>query len=218
MSADRDLAGLLAELGFTGVAAQERARAALAEARLINPKKARVSDEKRPRIEALLAQRFARACADRSCQSALANARPSQSLIVVEEARGCEHCRGSANQRAMLRLASQCRRRGIARLLIVGGSPSVREELIALKPPDLELRLVDGTERRTLDKARADLEWAQIAFVWGASELDHRVSLLYTDPASGHRRKVVQIARRGIAALLDAGADHLERLRDHDRT
>lgn len=217
MSADRALADLLAELGFIGVAAQERAREALAEARLVNPRKARVSDEKRPRIEALLAQRFSRACADPACQAALALARPGRTVVPVDDPRGCEHCRGSDNQKAMLRLASQCRRRGISRLLIVGGSPSVRAELIALAPPGLVLRLIDGTERRTHDKARADLEWAHLAFVWGASELDHRVSHLYTDSASAHHRKVIQIARRGIAALLNAGADHLERLRDHGR-
>ncbi len=217
MSADRDLAQLLAELGYTGTAAQERARAALAEARLVNLKKARVSEEKVPRIEALLAERFARACADPACQSALALARPGRLIVAVESPRGCERCGGSDNQKAMLRLAELCRRRGVAHLLIVGGSPSVRAELVALAPPGLELRLVDGTERRTQDKAKADLEWAHLAFVWGASELDHRVSHLYTEPASAHRRKVIQIARRGVAALLNAGADHLERLRDHGR-
>lgn len=113
----------------------------------------------------------------------------------------------------MRRLEEQSAGRGVRRIVVIGGSPSVREELLALKPAALELRLIDGTERRTSDKARADLEWAQLVLVWGGSELDHRVSQLYTDPTA-HRRKLVHVARRGIAALLTAGADHLERSRE----
>ncbi len=212
MSADREIGHLLTDLGFCGDSARAAARALLVEAGLFNPKKARVSDEKLPRIEALLTLRFARACSDRGCQAAL-GVDPSRSLVLVEDARCCEHCHGSDNHRAMLRLWAACHRAGLRHLVVVGGSPSVRAELNALKPPGLELRLVDGTERRTQDKARSDLEWAHIVFVWGASELDHRVSNLYTEGVGTNRRKVVQIARRGIAALLNAGADHVERLR-----
>ncbi|MFN7134692.1 MAG: hypothetical protein ACK4N5_21615, partial [Myxococcales bacterium] len=60
-------------------------------------------------------------------------------------------------------------------------------------------------------RARADLEWADLVLVWGASELDHKVSRHYTDVPPAAKRKVVQLARRGIAALLGAGAEHLER-------
>jgi hypothetical protein len=213
MSADREIGHLLTDLGFCGDSARAAARAVLVEAGLFNPKKTRVSDEKLPRIEALLTERFARACSDRACQAALLCVDPSRTLVVVEDARCCEHCQGSDNHKAMLRLSSACLGAGLTRLVVVGGSPSVRAELNALKPPGLELRLIDGTERRTHDKARSDLEWAHIVFVWGASELDHRVSNLYTEGVGTHRRKVVQIARRGIAALLNAGADHVERLR-----
>ena len=68
-------------------------------------------------------------------------------------------------------------------------------------------RVCDVTTR----DAHADLEWADLILVWGGSELDHKVSKLYTDAPPAQKRKLVQLARRGVAALLNAAADHLEK-------
>jgi len=211
VSADREIALVLGELGFSGAVAQQAARAALEQAGLTRAGKSRISEDKIARVREALDQGFSRVCKDPACREALARLKPQAVAVPVADARDCERCGGSDNRKAMRRLADLCHPRGISKVVVVGGSPSVRQELLALKPAGLELRLVDGTERRTLDKARADLEWGQIVFVWGASELDHRVSTLYTDTASPHRRKVVLTARRGIAALLNAGSEHLER-------
>ena len=211
MSADREIGELLGELGFSDALAQAAARAALEEAGLTRPGKARISEGKLEKVRLLLSEGFARTCTDGTCRDALARAKPLARLLQVKDARDCERCGGSDNLKAMRRLADLCRPRRIAKVVVVGGSPSVRAELLSLKPAEWELRLVDGTERRTQDKARADLEWAQLVFIWGSSELDHKVSKLYTDTASPHRQKLVQVARRGIAALLNAGAEHVER-------
>ena len=211
MSADREIGEILGELGFSGAAAQQAARAALEQAGLTRAGKSRISAEKLERVKGLLDKDFARVCKDPSCRAALGRLKPAAAPLSVADPRDCERCGGSDNVKAMRRLAELCRPRGLRRVVVVGGSPSVRQELAALQPAEWELRLVDGTERRTLDKARADLEWAHIVLVWGASELDHRVSRLYTDTASPHRHKVVQVARRGIAALLNAGSEHVER-------
>src|SRR5262249_57717632 len=75
----------------------------------------------------------------------------------------------------------------------------------------LELRLVDGTERRTVTQARLDLDWADLVLLWGGSELDHRVSTLYTGAPPALRRKLVHTSKRGIAALLESAVVHLSR-------
>lgn len=212
MSADREIGEVLEELGYCGAPARAAARAALEEAGLTHPGKSRISTAKAAKVQALLDAAFARACTDPACQAAAQRHKPAARLLEVAKP-CCENCGGSDNLKALRRLAELCRARGLTRIVVVGGSPSVRAELTELKPPEWELRLIDGTERRTLDKARADLEWAQMVFVWGASELDHRVSKLYTDTASPHRHKIVQIARRGVAALLNAGSEHVERMR-----
>lgn len=210
MSADLEIDQALADLGFSGPTAVHAARAALESAGLTHAGKTRITAAKLPKVQTLLDQSFARACPDPVCRSALARLKPGANLLTVEP-RACERCGGSDNRKAMRRLADVCLAQGVRRVVVVGGSPSVREELTSLRPPEWDLRLIDGTERRTLDKARADLEWAQLVIVWGSSELDHRVSQLYTSPTSPHRRKVVSVARRGVAALLNSGAEHLER-------
>jgi hypothetical protein len=93
----------------------------------------------------------------------------------------------------------------------VGGSPAVREELRDALGQALSLRLVDGTERRSLSQARFDLEWGDLVLLWGGSELDHRVSTLYTGASAALRRKLVHASKRGVAALLEAAVTFLER-------
>lgn len=60
---------------------------------------------------------------------------------------------------------------------MVGGSPAVRQE-ISERANGVELRLVDGTQRRTAAEARGDVEWADLIVVCGGSELSHKVSTL----------------------------------------
>ena len=95
-----------------------------------------------------------------------------------------------------------CRAAGIGRLVVVGGSPSIRRELAETVGDSLELRLVDGTRTSNKRSAQADIAWADLIVVLGATQLAHRVSNLYTrDPAA--RKKLVTTSRRGIEAIAD---------------
>lgn len=209
MSADRDIDGWFAERGITPPDSRARARAALEEAGLTSSRKVRISEAKLPRAEQVLAEHFYRVCAASACQQ-VARASGREPLLV--EPRGhCEHCGGSNNQRAETAFLEACLRHGVRRVVVVGGSPSVREELEDKLGGRLELRMVDGTERRTAARAQGDLEWGDLVLVWGATELHHKVSAHYTQPGTPYRHKVVHVARRGVAALLDAGISHLER-------
>ena len=60
-------------------------------------------------------------------------------------------CGGSDNSRALTELGEACAAAGMRRLVVVGGTPSFREDFATVRG-ELELRLVDGTTRRT--KAR----------------------------------------------------------------
>lgn len=209
MSADREIDGWLSELGFGLPSARQRARAALEEAQLTRAGKTRMSEEKLPRAKALLDARFYLCCEAAACQAKAAQS--GREKVVCSPKSACQSCGGSDNQRAEAALIDACRRHNVHRLLVVGGSPAVREELERALGTALELRMVDGTERRTQDKAKHDLDWADLALVWGASELHHKVSTLYTQVAPPIRRKVIHVARRGVAALLEAAIEHLDR-------
>lgn len=209
MSADHDINDWLAERGISPPDSRERARAVLAEAKIINPKKARMSDQKLERAEAVLAERYFRVCGAPACMQ-VANTSGREPLL-VEPKTYCERCGGSDNQRAVVDFLEACRKKGVRRMVVVGGSPAVREELESRIGGEVELRMVDGTERRTGDRARHDLEWGDLVLVWGATELHHKVSEHYTNGPPALNHKVVHVARRGVAALLAEAVTHLKR-------
>ncbi len=209
MSADKDIDGWLGERGITSQDSRARARAVLEETNLTSPRKVRISETKLPRAEQLLAERFYRVCTAAACQQVAWSS--GREPLPVEPRSHCEHCGGSNNRRAEVAFLEACERHRVRRVVVVGGSPSVREELEQKLGGRIELRMVDGTERRTASRAQGDLEWGDLVLVWGATELHHKVSTHYTQPGTPNRHKVVHVARRGVAALLEAGITHLDR-------
>jgi hypothetical protein len=209
VSQDVDIDSFLSDAGFDLPDVRSRAREALETAGLTRAGKSRMSSAKEERARTVLDERFFRHCATPACAEAAS--RSGRVPARTANRARCSSCGGSDNRRAEEALVAACRHAAVRRLVIIGGSPSVREELRDALADRLELRLVDGTERRTLSQARLDLDWADLVLLWGGSELDHRVSSLYTGAAAPLRRKLVHTSRRGIAALLGAAVVHLSR-------
>jgi hypothetical protein len=209
VSGDQAIDAWLASKGYASAEAKAAARGELEAQGLTRAGKQRMSDEKLPRAEEMLRAKFALHCTTPECT---AWARASGRLALQCEPRtACERCGGSENRRAETELKEAFRRAGVKKFLVVGGSPSVREDLEEHLGDDISLRLIDGTERRTLDRARADLEWADVALVWGASELHHKVSLQYTQAPPPLNKKVVNSRQRGIKMALGEVVEHLGR-------
>ena len=209
MSDDLDIEAWLSELGFDLPQTRSAARGALEAAGLTRAGKARMSTAKEERARGILEAGLFLHCATPACIAAAAAS--GRTAVRTGQRPRCAHCGGSDNRRAEAALLAACSRVGVRRLVVVGGSPAVREELRDALGPSLELRLVDGTERRSLAQARQDLDWAELILLWGGSELDHRVSTLYTGAPPPLRRKLVHASKRGIAALLEAAVTHLDR-------
>jgi hypothetical protein len=209
VSHDVDIDAWLSAEGFDLPTARALAREALEAGGLTRTGKTRMSAAKEDRARSLLEAQLYRHCSTPACVAAAA--RSGRTPVLTAHRTACASCGGSDNRRAEEALVSACQRAGVRRVAIVGGSPSVREELRDALSARLELRLVDGTERRTLTQARLDLDWADLVLLWGGSELDHRVSTLYTGGSPALRRKLVHTSRRGIAALLEAAVLHLSR-------
>lgn len=204
MSADFDIQQLLSELGFAADDAYEKARQALETAKLTNRRKKRINESKRPLVEALLTERFLVTCGNDAC-----DARSSgREVIAAAAPEQCAVCAGSANRRTLDTARELARQADIAHIVVVGGAPRVHEELRRLTPPEWTVRIVVGTLRRTAEQARSDMQWADLIIVWGATELDHKVSELYT----AHRDpRCVVINRRGLSSLFDAVSEHAKR-------
>ena len=199
---DVPISEFLASLGLTG-ADGERGRAVLEQAGLTNPRKQRLSEPKLGPARAAIDARLARFCA--SC-AARTDAGGREVVVVVPAA--CARCGGSRNDRALTELVEACASAGLRRIVVVGGSPDVRRELGAVAGGP-ELRLVDGTERRTKAEAARDCAWADLVVIAGASELAHRVSNLYKGEACD--APVVTAARRGVEAIATAVVEHAGR-------
>ena len=209
MSADVGIDQWLRELGYGLSETRARARAALEAAGLTRTGKQRLSTEKLPKCLQALRERCSLHCATPDCVSAAAAS--GREPLRCEPRQTCEWCGGSDNQRVVNDFVAAFTGAGLSKLVVVGGSPAVREELQAALGPHLQLRLVDGTTRLTSDRARADLEWADLLLLWGASELHHKVSMHFSTAPPPLKRRVLHVTRRGIAALLSAGLEHLAR-------
>jgi hypothetical protein len=207
VSGDVAIDAWLTEQGYGLPGSKPKARATLEEAGLTRAGKLRMSDEKLPRALEALRAKYCLHCASPECVGFAKGS--GRQPLPCDPKSTCERCGGSDNRRAATDLIEACRRKGIARLVVVGGSPAVRQELEATLGSALQLRLVDGTERRTIDHSKADLEWGDLVLLWGASELHHKVSMQYTNLAE-FKRKGVRVQLRGVAALLHAAVEHLK--------
>ncbi|HWU90644.1 MAG TPA: hypothetical protein VN253_25435 [Kofleriaceae bacterium] len=197
MAPDADLAidDVLEDLGFVGENAR-LARAALEAAGLTNARKKRIAASKLDALQRVLDEQFLLLCSRPSCRAS----GTARGRVVLDAARAtaCGVCHGSPNAAEIDRAVQALVDRGLRRIVIVGGSPSTREELRDLVGDRLELRLVSGTVRRTARDAKADLAWADLVAIWGGTELDHTISKHYTDASTG---RVVTCPRRGIEAM-----------------
>lgn len=200
---DRQISHVLADAGFITETEQLAARRALEANGLTRPGKRNISESKLGRIEGVLANGFAFACDE--CVNIVRDARLAAVLIRANDGR-CERCEGSDHRAAVLRFVARCQSRAVRKVVVVGGSPTTRHAL-ARQVQGLELRLVDGTVPLNARRARELRTWGDLVLIWGSTQLDHRVSRLFTSPRD---RETVVVSRRGLAALLDGGTKHLE--------
>ncbi len=192
----RSKVALLRDLGYGGDMAP--VEAALHEAGLSNPRKANIHASKTDAVRKVIEERFLLVCARGDCRQEAAAAQDGRAVAAASVQAHCEFCGGSSNERAVKQMLEACRRRGWRRLCVVGGSPNARTALRQLAGRELDLKLVDGTVARSRGQADSDLGWADVVVVWGSTQLDHKVSILYKGP------NVIQMARRSVKELAKA--------------
>lgn len=190
--ADAKKADFYADLGYGGAMAVYDQ--VLAAAGLTNVRKPRISTVKRARARLLLERHFFRVCSRGDCKRDASRLARPRTIVPASAPAWCEVCSGSVTQRAvdeMVHAAGDS-----ARICVVGGSPATRQALSAAVDGRVRLRLVDGTGTHTRAQAVENTRWADLVVVWGATELDHRVSVLYSgdNVIVAHKRGVVEVA------------------------
>jgi hypothetical protein len=190
----------LRDEGFDTAEALHEGRVALERHKLTRPGKQAFVSEKLPRARAVLAASLVRTCA--GCRP---SARGVPGRLAVEvSATHCQLCAGSNNRRAVTRCIDAMAKRGIGRVVIVGGTPVQQHDVRQLfGASGVALRFIDGTRASHSQKdAEHNKRWADLIVVWAPTPLRHAVSELYTEQRY-EGLKVVQVPRRGIEALCD---------------
>lgn len=126
--------------------------------------------------------------------------------VLRVEAERCELTEGTALGAAYASFAEACRAAGVKVVTIVGGSVAYRKQLGELEGKEgrePRLNLVSGTARRNERHAQADIRASDLVIVWGGTELDHSVSLLYRGD------KVAAINNRGLSGMLERATQQL---------
>ncbi|MBA2564915.1 MAG: hypothetical protein H0V09_05780 [Gemmatimonadetes bacterium] len=202
MSRDVAISEFLTQEGFSGPASLQAARNMLEREGLTRSGKLRIAEAKLQAARALLNERLLKTCGNEECRELAGETGHEADLVLVDSA-ACVVCRGSNNRRAIVALARCLRRHGVQRVLIVGGKPEQHAEIEdLLRSEGRAVRCVDGSRgshsRRDAEPNRA---WAQVLLVWGATQLPHKVSELYTSAPPPPGQRVVKLARRGVEAL-----------------
>lgn len=203
---------MLAQLGVVAADQVSAARDLLEAEGLTNPRKTNISLAKREAVTAAIDTMYRRLCtrcaADVEAGAGTAGAVPTgggpdERPILRVAQPNCTRCGGSNNQRAVDEMLAACARAKVTRIVFVGGSPSIRQELMQMLGDALELRLVEGTRSIARAAADADIAWADLVVVLGTSQLAHKVSQLYTDDPAA-RKKAITVRRRGIESIATA--------------
>src|SRR5690606_25158007 len=130
------------------------------EAGLSRPEKRNISEGKRAAVADLIAERFLLVCRRGDCLGEAQD--DDRTRVPASSPEFCEVCGGSPVSTALRRMKEACDAAGIRRLVVVGGSSTLRTRLQKEVGDGLELRLVDGTFARTSAQAREDLAWADV--------------------------------------------------------
>jgi hypothetical protein len=202
-SGEVNISGFLREAGFDTPAAALRARAALEAAGLTRAGKQAFVASKLSAAQKTLDGALVRVCGN-ACLALDREFTPRGAVAreaVTVTKQSCQICFGSNNARAGLDVALTLARKGVRRVVLVGGSPGVWDGLQrAFAGADIELRTVNGTRSHTEKQAEANKLWAQLIVIWGSTELRHAVSEHYKTDVP-ERVRVITVSRRGVEAL-----------------
>ena len=190
----------LAAAGFDRPDAIARAREVLEQRGLTRAGKRAIATSKIPAVEAALSETLVRVFLGR-----LPPPRPRWS---GRRPRGGAHLTGCLrglrrinNRRAAIECVRALQRKGVTRVVVVGGTATQQQALEDLLGADVQLRFVDGTNAsHSSREALANTRWAQLIIIWASTPLKHAVSDHYTRERAPHARVLI-VNRRGIEAL-----------------
>ncbi len=160
----------------------------------------------------LIAERVRRVCVDAVCNQVAAAL--DTFVLRVDAERECTICAGSDERRWFARMALECDRAGVRRLLVIGGSETVHEQLRVLSQGHrVDFRLVASTDDLFPARVQGRVEGADLVVLWSPSVVDPAVSEPYAQAAAGEGRPVAHVVggRCGVLPMARAVCNRLTR-------
>ncbi len=190
---DLSLSELLSSRGFEGRGV-ERALDRLCRKGLTRPGKTRIATAKIEAVDRALKAAFVRHCRKPACLPSPGDRREPVPVAAAH----CETCGGSDNRRAVERMLEAMDCTGWTKLLVAGGSPGTRGELVRLCAGRLNLRFVTEETTPSRKTVAPLLAWSDVAAIWISTEISHKTTAVLRG------RKVLKVPRRSVAALAEA--------------
>lgn len=160
----------------------------------------------------LIAERVRRVCVDAVCNQVAAAI--DAFALRVDAERDCSICAGSEDRRWFARMALECDRAGVRRLLVIGGPEAVHEQLRALSQGHrVDFRLVAASDDLFPARVQGRVEGADLVVLWGPAVVDPAVSEPYAQAAAREGRPVAHVvgSRCGVLPMARAVCNRLTR-------
>jgi hypothetical protein len=160
----------------------------------------------------LIVERVRKVCVHPVCNQ-VAAAQESFALRVDAE-RECSVCMGSEERRWFMRMALECDRAGVRRLLVIGGTDGVHEHLRTLSQGQrVDFRLVTIADELFPARVQGRVEGCDLLVLWSHDVVPAAISDPYGEAAGREGRPVAHVvgARCSVVALTRAVCNRLTR-------
>ncbi|MCB9525748.1 MAG: hypothetical protein H6702_20585 [Myxococcales bacterium] len=142
-------------------------------------------------VQRLVTQKVVETCAHVICNQVVAL--DQKVAVRVESERRCRVCQGHADRRWFTRMARECTRAGVRRLLVIGGGVEVQDRLRALSEgQSVDLRLVADDDPVQPARVKGRVEGCDLLVLWTAQG-DAPLPMAYAEAARGEGRGVLRV-------------------------
>jgi hypothetical protein len=143
-------------------------------------------------LEKIFDRQLRPTCADQLCNR---TTRAEKRIpLRVDADKDCLVCRGHNDKRWFAQMNLECRRAGVRRLLVVGGSEATHARLRELSEGcSIDLRLLSADEDSSPARVGSRVEGCDAVVVWSGQVMDPAITAVYSDAAQTHHRIVIPV-------------------------
>lgn len=194
-----EVENMLGSLGYNDESAMAAAWLTLEREGLVEPRKRVIAKRHLARVRRILKPEKTQVCSNICSYITKALQGDSREHLLVDPI-SCQVCLGSRNRQVAASMSTVLRIKGISKVVVVGGSEQVQDELAKLlQGKGIQFRFINGQKSSGNKVAQNNRRWAELVIIW-PHFLKHSQSWGYTVEASEGKDFIV-VRRGGIKEL-----------------